>query len=342
MLSHQAWRTAELRGAAAARTLQDRLGIRQSLRGGERPVDVFSAIHQCGMTLLFQPLKSLLGAYITYRHARGLIVTTRRDLHIQRFTAAHELGHAELDHPTTSLDSEVGFAGRGPIPGSGSSDHDVREVEADAFAAEFLLPKWLVVAHIKRQGWSARQIQKADAVYQLSLRLGVSYSATCWSLASNNLVPRNIVQKLVEIQPRESKAKALAGSPPETWRDTDVWVLTERDEGAQIVGAPKDRLVIHLNERAAAGFLWQIDQPGASTLKLETNERNLAEPNEKVIGGPVRHTFVLTGETRTHLTFSERRPWEPQAATAKKFAVDLELLGPEPLGLPRATRRTLS
>src|SRR5689334_20032261 len=114
MISYNEWRAAELRGAAAARALHDRLGIRRALSEGTQPIDVFDAIRACQRTLVFQPLKTLLGAYIKHQGVAGLIVTTERDLHIQRFTAAHEFGHAELNHPSTSIDKEIGFAARGP------------------------------------------------------------------------------------------------------------------------------------------------------------------------------------------------------------------------------------
>jgi len=45
-----------------------------------------------------------------------------------------------------------------------------------------MLPDWLVVAHARRHKWSKRDLVIPDTVYQLSLRLGASYAATCWAL----------------------------------------------------------------------------------------------------------------------------------------------------------------
>ena len=56
----------------------------------------------------------------------------------QRFTLAHELGHARLRHDGhVQQDTFETFSGRTTIP---------REVEANAFAAEFLVPKAAVCA----------------------------------------------------------------------------------------------------------------------------------------------------------------------------------------------------
>ena len=54
--------------------------------------------------VMFRPLKNLLGAYID-DPGQGVMVTTQRQLPVQRFTAAHELGHAALGHEA-SLDEE--------------------------------------------------------------------------------------------------------------------------------------------------------------------------------------------------------------------------------------------
>ena len=76
------------------------------------------------------------------------MVTTKRPLPVQRFTAAHELGHAELGHEA-SLDDAGGAGAADFRLGHGS---DPREDQANAFATELLTPQWLIVHHMKRQG----------------------------------------------------------------------------------------------------------------------------------------------------------------------------------------------
>jgi hypothetical protein len=94
--------------AAAARLWRD--------HGGQIPVDVTAIARACGLTVLFG----------TFDHA-GLLrdntvieVPSRDPIVRQRFTVAHELGHATLRHT---------------VP------EDRLEVEANAFAAELLLPR---------------------------------------------------------------------------------------------------------------------------------------------------------------------------------------------------------
>ncbi len=125
-------------------------------------MDVFAAIKAFKITVLFRPLEGLLGAYVPTPNSAGMLVTTQRDHHVQRFTAAHELGHHVLEHRTVSLDINIGYVGRGEKTG-----HDHQELEADSFAAEFLLPKWLIVAHARRQGWGSTELRRPDVIYQL-------------------------------------------------------------------------------------------------------------------------------------------------------------------------------
>ena len=105
------------------------------------------------------------------------MVTTQRQLSIQRFTAAHELGHFYLEHKP-SLDDE-NVLRRSPFQNRGLPD--LQELEANTFAAAFLMPRWLVMQHCRQHKWTAADLLDPDNVYQLALRLGTSYKATCGS-----------------------------------------------------------------------------------------------------------------------------------------------------------------
>ena len=73
--------------------------------------DIVGAVMGMNIPLVFQPLENLIGTAVTIGRARGIMISTKRDLHVQRFTLAHELGHLRLGHPF-KLDETVGFAGR--------------------------------------------------------------------------------------------------------------------------------------------------------------------------------------------------------------------------------------
>lgn len=323
-------RDAILTGVARATDLHQELGMRDELAAGDRAVDVLGAVQRLGLFLMFRPLDGLLGAYVPTRALSGLLVTTKRDLHVQRFTAAHELGHHVLDHKILSLDSVVGFVGRGE-----TSKHDVQEIEADAFAAEFLLPKWLIAAHLRRQNWGRSHLQQPDFVYQLSLRLGASYSATCWALLSQSFLDRAAVRRLLNVEPKVAKQRAIPDLKPDNWH-RDVWLVSEKDRGAQILGSPEDFIVLELDEHVASGYTWDVDAVVLAGMSLEDDGRVTAD--ESRIGGCVQRRLVLQGEGHKRLHLEERRAWDGSQPSRKTFEIELELVGREPEGIPRSGR----
>jgi Zn-dependent peptidase ImmA (M78 family) len=124
---------------------------------------------------------------------------------IQRFTASHELGHFMLRHDP-SLDDESILR---RMPMASQPAEDFQEVEADAFAVAFMLPRWLIGWHAERQGWTVADFRRPSAVYQLALRIGASYEATCWTLARNQLIQANQARELLQMQPHELKVGLL-------------------------------------------------------------------------------------------------------------------------------------
>lgn len=323
-------RDAILNGVARASDLHHQLGMRDALAAGDAAIDVLGAVQRLGLFLMFRPLDGLLGAYVPTKSLSGMLVTTKRDLHVQRFTAAHELGHHVLQHRTLSLDVHVGFVGRGE-----ASKYDLQEVEADAFAAEFLLPKWLMAAHLRRQGWGARHLQQPDYVYQLSLRLGASYSATCWALLSQDFLNRRAVEQLLDVEPKVSKQRAVPDVTPDDWR-LDVWLVSEKDRGAHILGSPNDLIVLALDEHIAGGYCWDVDGVVRAGLTVEKDGRVTGD--QKRLGGSVQRRLILQGEGKRHLHLEERRPWDVSQPIRNSFDIELALVGKEPEGIPRSGR----
>lgn len=315
-----------LSGASRAAELHTELGLRQKLASGDRPVDVMDVMREFGLTLLFRPLTTLLGAYLPSTRLPGVLITTQRDLHVQRFTAAHELGHHVLGHAAASLDTDVGYVGRGE-----PENYDNQELEADSFAAEFLLPKWLIVAHARRHQWGLSDLRNADTVYQLSLRLGASYSATCWALLSNKLVDRPTVEALVNTPPKICKQRALPDFKPESWR-RDVWVLSERDRGVQVLGNPDDLLVLSLQEHVGGGYVWDVAPIASAGFQIEKDDRR--DMADGVIGGPVIRRVVAHGAAQGHIRLEERRPWSKVDGAHSAFDFDVAMIGSQPEGLP--------
>ena len=241
--------------AATRLHMQFRLRDQMQRHGGG--VDVFGITSSVELPLLLRPLKGLLGAYLP-EPTPGILITTERPLSIQRFTAAHELGHFKLGHKP-SLDDES-ILRRMALPAEPTpSRHDLQEVEADAFAVEFLMPRWLIEWHCNRQGWKARDLHAPLIAYQLALRLGTSFEAITWTLQRHNLIDLSVGRTLRQNRPRELKVELLRDYKPTNYRG-DVWLLTERDGDTKIDGSSNDHFVLRLPEHNNGGYLWNIDQ----------------------------------------------------------------------------------
>ena len=89
-------RDAILQGSKAAARIHQGLEMRRQVETRASSIDVFGTIVRQKIPLVFKPLDGLLGAYLP-RPIPGIIVTTRRQLSVQRFTGAHELGHARIN-----------------------------------------------------------------------------------------------------------------------------------------------------------------------------------------------------------------------------------------------------
>lgn len=322
-------------GAASAGRLHRQLGLRERLETGGGSVNVFAMISELNVPLLLRPLEGLLGAYLSFP-ARGILVTTQRPLSIQRFTAAHELGHCMLNHEP-SLDDEASILRRMPInlePG-----HDYQEVEADAFAVAFLMPKWLIALHMRRQGWILEDLRRPSVVYQMSLRLGASYEALCWTFLRYSMVALKQVRELLLTKPKVLKEALLAAHRPANYRG-DVWLLTERDAGSPIDGSRNDLFVLKLAEHSNGGYLWNIDQLRESGFAIVRDEAEAVDADS--IGAPAtrRITACPPEEYRGRLVLNEARPWNPTQSISR-LELDFDFTGPEEEGLSRAERRQM-
>jgi predicted secreted protein len=327
-------RDAILLGTRGAVETHTAFRVRQRIEEHGGAVDVFSAIEDLGVSLLFRPLDGLLGACIRLADVgAGIIVTTRRDLHMQRFTAAHELGHFVLEHEG-SLDREIGFPGQ-------TSNRDLKEVAADAFAAEFLMPKWLFIHHAKRHGWTTKHLHDPLVVYQLSLRMAVSYDATCLGLLAHKILNAGVVDGLRGVAPKKSKQRLLQGVDlDDSW--ADVWLLDEGDDGEVIEAGPRDLFVASLTEHGGSGYLWDT-APATQAGFVLVEDRAVDGEDPDAVGAPSRRRLVLkapnAGVHRLHLL--ERRPWEKIGSALHAVAVQVSTFGAEEEGLPRRARPVL-
>ena len=325
-------REAILEGAQAAHRLHAELGTRLLVeREGLSYVDVFAVALRLGAVLLFRRLEGLLGAYFPNPATPGIIISTQRSLHVQRFTAAHEIGHLFLRHEL-SLDQEVGLWR--------ASSRNAREVAADSFASEFMLPRWLYIHHAARQRWESAALRDAQVVYQLSLRLGASYDATCYGLEGHRILTHSVVAKLRAQEPKRLKLAALQGRAELTNPWADVWTITQADDGLTFQGGPEDIVIFRVPERSSGGYLWDESRLRTDGFELLADERQEASDGD--LGTAVTRVLVTrVSESREYrVSFSERRPWRSNDAAAS-LNVSFDMHGKED-GLPRLARRAIT
>jgi Zn-dependent peptidase ImmA (M78 family)/predicted secreted protein len=297
-----------LRATTEAATILSRFPVER-----RTSFDVVGVVTELSIPLLFRPLNGLWGATITVgQDLRGVLVTTKLGLPIQRFTLAHELGHFLLGH-RTSFDETISFAGR-----FGPASRPTQELAADTFASELLAPRALMLAASKRHGWTQKALTDPANVYQLSLRLGVSFQAACWALAAHDVVTQTIAQQLQDQTVKDLKI-ALASSPliQNPW--ADVWKITPGDSESFIEAGPDDLFAVHLQDNASAGFLWELVDAGPDTQVLDERTADVdsyGSPTSRV----VFLRFATPGLHR--LFFEHRRPWNKQTTAHIDIAID--------------------
>jgi Zn-dependent peptidase ImmA (M78 family) len=154
------------RGAKRAREARAALG-----HGDGPPPDVLDAVERAGAHVVLLELgPGVAGAYLP--DVPVVVVNGRQPLVRQRFTLAHELGHHRIGH---------GYVVDGPAAIAGRHRRDQREVEANAFAAELLLPRAGVAA------WGERHVSGAvtlEHVVLVAHEHGVSAQAARYALTT--------------------------------------------------------------------------------------------------------------------------------------------------------------
>ena len=330
-------RSAILKGKREAGRLHRQFDMRSRIEQGGSRIDVFDTLVRCGIPFLFKPLDGLLGVFMDIPMP-GVLVTTKRPLSVQRFTGAHELGHFRLGH-RPSLDDES-LLQRSPF--DSRPNYGQQELEADAFATEFMLPPWLFAAHFSRQSWTPQLMTDPLIVYQLSLRIGASYEATCRSLMRPGVavIEHKTFKKLLSVRPKEIKKELLAGYTPQNWWG-DVWLLTQKDEGAVLEGSRSDLFVLRLTEHSSSGYLWTFEQLNKTGFAIVRDEREV--PESEAVGGLTTRRIIAqsSGRQRGKMVLLERRPWLADGQPLAAFSVHYNLNGPEEEGWSQAERRQL-
>lgn len=152
------------------------------------PVPLERLVELCRATIRYEPFEGELSGMVHRRpDGRGVIgVNSSHSQTRQRFTIAHELGHLLLHG-----DEEVHIDEKRPL---GRRDElssqavDPREVEANQFAAEVLMPASLVRDSVSSLVEDDPEISVEEAVEELARTFGVSQLAMTHRLTNLGII----------------------------------------------------------------------------------------------------------------------------------------------------------
>lgn len=225
-----------------ADSLLEDLGVDQ-----EAPVDVFSIVDELGLWLVFNRLDNLLGAVVP-RGNGGIMLSTQRGAAVQRYTAAHEIGHWVLDYGEASFDTEDDIY----HPGAD------RELLAQIFASHLLMPPPLVFAVGARYGIHDARTATPTAVYLLARDIGSSYEAVARQLVTLEIISRAQRDELLRIRPAAIKAELCLGHRPTG--PVEVWPMSLDSSGTALSVTEGDEVVVLLPENRTTGYRWLTDE----------------------------------------------------------------------------------
>ena len=313
-----------LRVAKLASTVHESSGTRARVKSGYTRVDPIAIAESEGIDVMSQPLDKLLGAFLREERV-GVLLNNQRPTGMIHMTCAHELGHYYLGH-LTCTDEQLDYR----------SNASKAELEADQFAYSLMAPMWLVAAVLRAQDWNWSSIKDPRIIYQLSLRLGLSYTATLWSLVRLGKLDNNVAQQLNTLKPAQIKYSFIPkGLALEA--NQDVWCVGPRDKDLILEPRLNDRIIVDLPSHAAAGYLWSIteaQQEGYTfaPLTIDSRTRTDAESTaDMLIGCSPTIQYELTfkplndiaiPKQPTKVAFYEEQPWsQASALDATKFAL---------------------
>lgn len=210
-------------------------------------IDVFGICEDLGLWLAFLPMDDLLGAFVP-EGVGGVLVTTQRPIPIQRYTAAHEIGHWRLDHGHgVALDGEEHVLGDTPVE---------REQLAQVFAGNLLMPPPLVFGVLERLGFGGQPVEPVHA-YAVAREAGVSYEAAVRQLSHLELVSPDRVAILRQRRPLQVKTDLALGRRPVNGY-ADVWPVNEDWDDQLLALRVEDEVVISLPENRSTGYRWML------------------------------------------------------------------------------------
>jgi predicted secreted protein len=210
----------------------------------ERAVDPFGAIDRLGLDLVIAKLDNLLGAVLPDGNG-GVLITSERPVGVQRYTAAHEIGHWILHSDQLRLD------GAGEVLGNPTAEW---ERQAQLFAAYFLMPPPLMEAAVARHGVERGNV-RPEQVYLISRDVGVSYEAAIHRLTNMALISRSEAAALHRVSRLDAIKGAFDGHRPVDGY-AELWSVDETLDRVTVPVREGDDVLIMLPENRTTGWRW--------------------------------------------------------------------------------------
>lgn len=339
--------------AAARRATEvlEEFEAKKRIASGYTRIDAEHIASASDVVVMYRKFELLLGGFLLEDGTPGIIVNWDRPRGLVHMTCAHELGHFALGHESTS-DTTVDVSKNAPLV----------ERTANQFAYALLAPSWLVAQTMRRQRWGRDSLRDPTVVYQMSLRLGMSYKAMVWSLNRLGHLTLSEVLRIVDVQPITLKRDILRGTAPNNSRN-DVWMLSDADRDSVLEPGLGDQMVLNLPNHAGSGRLWSVDEAlseGFSLKPFVRDARNVPPRRNAEIpvggdGSTLRYELttplellslgegdndeiVPTLEPRKKtISLSERAPWQPEQAAIDQLSLFAEFERLED-GLPQPER----
>ena len=306
-----------------------------------RRVDIFGIIERARIWLMFQPMRSVYGAYDRQEDAAGILIHSGHPFGLQRFTGAHEFGHHVLGH-TGSVDDAAQIE-------PGSQDSDPQEAAAQTFASEFLMPLELVNAVSRRLGLpSGPSPLSGRQVYEFSLEVGVSYAAAISRLVGLRRLTPDHARRLRLIQPQQIKREIGGGIAPLDAR-ADVWMMDLASSGRELTVKTRDEIHVVVPDNPSTGYIWMVDSPDVPDIRADDRAADSADsvldmayvgpaaPEGSIaglpaddlpigVGGECRFVFRALRPGAVRLRLAQRRPWQ-RNAEARTVEASIEVTG---------------
>ncbi|MBU6403280.1 MAG: ImmA/IrrE family metallo-endopeptidase [Proteobacteria bacterium] len=324
----------------ASGILRDSGALERIRDEGYTRVDPFKIAIDVDLAVMKRRLQGLLGGFFRNTQS-GILVNIDRPPGMVHMTCAHELGHYFMGHETT-VDQTLDYGPKG----------DTKEREADWFAYHLLMPRSLIVDVMRRKGWRLSDLKNPSTLYQLSLRLGTSFTATYWTLVSLEMLSAGPSEgdQLSRTSLQRLKHELAMSAPEQTL--SDVWLLDENDRDRILEPRLQDRFIVDLPNHTSAGYLWSIDEIDDVGFRLKPLTVDvIATPKDGplVVGGHGRQRYVLEHgieqesdipAERLALEFREAQPWRAHKTQHASFmlAAEFESMA---LGLDKQSQERL-